>query len=222
MGLDQFAAAFRDALVDIDRDVALGVIRDARAAGTTPEDVVFRIVIPALDQRTWRVTDVEAMTLVQNFMTAQIAIEVTEDMIPRFAVAPQPAGRVVIGTAVGDLHTLGKRIVVGCLRANMIECTDLGESVRPERFVDEAVATGAEVIAISAMMVHTARDDDACLGVRRLLHERALEDRIKVIVGGAPFRFDPDLWRTVQADGWAEDGVSAAAAVSELIGRVHR
>jgi methanogenic corrinoid protein MtbC1 len=56
--------------------------------------------------------------------------------------------------------------------------------------------------------------------VRRLLHERGLEDRIRIVVGGAPYRFDPDMYRTVGADAWAADGVTAARVIVDLIKQV--
>jgi len=59
------------------------------------------------------------------------------------------------------------------------------------------------------MMVHTARGELGCLGVRRLLRERGLEGQIKLIVGGAPYRHDDKLFEVVQADAWAVNGVVA-------------
>jgi methanogenic corrinoid protein MtbC1 len=123
----------------------------------------------------------------------------------------------VIGTAMGDMHSLGKSIVSGCLKAQMFEVIDLGSSVPPERFVDEAVAHNAQVIGVSSMMVHTALGEDGCLGVRRILKERGLEDRIKLVVGGTPYSFDPELCQMVKADAWAQDGISAGKIISDLI-----
>jgi methanogenic corrinoid protein MtbC1 len=83
--------------------------------------------------------------------------------------------------------------------------------------VDAAVEHGARVIAISTMMVHTARGPGGCVGVRKLLQERGLEDRIKIAVGGAPFRFDPELYKVVGADTWAENGILAARVITALL-----
>jgi methanogenic corrinoid protein MtbC1 len=118
------------------------------------------------------------------------------------------------------MHSLGKRIVMGCLKALMVETIDLGVNVTAQRFVDEAVAHDAQVIAISAMMVHTATGDHGALEVRKLLHERGLEDRIRIIVGGAPYRFDGELFKHVGADAWASDGVSAGKVIVDLIREV--
>ena len=102
----------------------------------------------------------------------------------------------------------------------MIESTDLGVNVTAERFVDEAVARSSPIIAISAMMMHTATGVNGPLGVRKLLKERDLEDKIKIIVGGAPFRFDPELYKKVGADAVAHDGIATGKVISQLIKEV--
>jgi len=153
-------------------------------------------------------------------MAAQIAELTTQEVLTKFKYAPEIKGRVVIGTSQGDFHGLGKKIVTGCLKAHMIEVIDLGLDVTPERFVEESLAHEAQVIAISSMMVHTARGENGCLKVRQIVRERNLEGKIKIAVGGAPYRFDHDLYRTVQADGWAENGLEAAKLITELIKKV--
>jgi methylmalonyl-CoA mutase cobalamin-binding domain/chain len=153
-------------------------------------------------------------------MAAQIASEVVDEMVPHFTKAPEIIGRVIIGTSQGDFHGLGKRIVSGCLKAMMIDVTDLGLNVAPERFVDEAVAQDAQVIAISSMMIHTAKGDNGCRRVRQILKEQGLETRIRIAVGGAPYRFDPELYRTVGADAWADNGITAGRTITDLIREV--
>lgn len=234
MDLPQLITEFNEALFDTDRDQALRLVRTAVSEGITPEEVVFDVVIPALEQQSTVAEDGFELDLAQHFLTSQIAADVTEEMVSRFQQAPAfvgggpadvprsshtPAtlGRVVIGSAQGDLHTLGKRIVMSCLRAQLIECSDLGVNVPPERFVAEAAARNATVIAISAMMVHTARGEHGCLKVRQILKEQGLEGRIKIIVGGAPFRFDPLLYQRIQADAWAEDGIKAGKVITRLL-----
>jgi len=215
--LDAAIAAYNEAIIDTDRDRALQVVLEARAAGASPQDIIFKLIVPAIEQMIETVSEDPDANLAQHFLTASIGADITEKMLKELETSPAPVGCVVIGTAPGDFHSLGKRIVGGCLKALMYEVIDLGNSVSAQRFVDEAVAHGAQVIAVSAMMMHTARGDDGCLGVRRLLRERNLEGRIKLAAGGAPFRFDPNLYKAVGADGWAPDGVTAGKMVGELI-----
>jgi methanogenic corrinoid protein MtbC1 len=214
-------SAYREALLDTDRTRALKCVDDAVSAGTSPEDVVFRVVIPTIETMMDSVCQGTSISLAQHFMTAQISAEVVDSMIPRFRQRPGLAGQMVIGTSHGDFHGLGKTIVAGVLKAQMIGVIDLGLSVSAERFVDKAVEVGAEVIGISSMMVHTARGERGCLKVRALLRERGLEDRIKVVVGGAPYRFDHGLAQVVGADAWAEDAAAAAPVVRRLLQEAH-
>ena len=214
--IEETIKGYNEAIFDTDRDRALEVVHGALDSGMTPEDIVFKVVLPAMDRMTKAISETLDANLAQQYITAQIADSVVAEMIPKFKEAPHVAGRIVIGSAEGDLHSLGKRIVIGCLRARMIEVTDLGVNVSPETFVDEALAHDASVIGISAMMAHTARGPNGSLGVRRILKERGLEDRIKIVVGGAPYRFDDELYKTVQADAWAEDGVTAGGVIARL------
>lgn len=220
--LDKIIKEYNEAIYDTDRDRALLVVHKAVEQGLSPEEVVFEVVLPAMDLMIQAISENMDANLAQHFMSAQIADTVTAEMVAKFKKAPEVVGTVVIGTAQGDMHSLGKRIVIGCLKARMIDVTDIGVNAVPEHFVDEAVARNAEVIGISAMMVHTARGENGCLAVRRLLKERELEDKIRIIVGGAPYRFDEALYKTVQADAWALDGVSAAKVIAGLIREVRK
>jgi methanogenic corrinoid protein MtbC1 len=218
--LDRIVKAYNEAVFETDKEAAFEVVNAALATGITAEDIVFKVVIPAVEEMMSNITKDPDANLAQHFMTAQIAAEVTEKMLTKFKHPPQIIGRVVIGTAHGDLHSLGKRIVMGCLKAMMVDVTDLGVNVPAERFVDEALARDAQVIAVSAMMVHTATGEGGALKVRQILKERGLEKRIKLIVGGAPYRFDEHLYKAAGADAWAPDGVSASRVIVDLIKEV--
>ncbi|CAK0749060.1 Dimethylamine corrinoid protein [Azospirillaceae bacterium] len=218
--LEQVITAYNEAVFDTDRDRALTVIQEALNEGISPEDIVFKVVIPGIESMMKAISEDFDANLAQHFMTAQIAAQVTDEMLPRFATPPEIVGRVVLGTARYDLHSLGKRIVSGCLRSLMIEVVDLGVNVEAARFVDEAVAHQAEVIGISAMMMHTADGAEGCRRVRQILRERGLEHSIRIVVGGAPFRYDPELWQTVGADGWAPDGITAGRVIADLVRQV--
>ncbi len=218
--LSAIIQSYNEAVFETDKEAAFEVVHQALEEGITPEQVVFEVVIPAIEEMMSLITRDPDANLAQHFMTAQIASEVTEAMLKKFQRPPQSIGKVVMGTAFGDLHSLGKRIVMGCLRAMMVEVEDLGVNVPAERFVEAALEQQAQVIGISAMMVHTASGEDGCLKVREILKERGLEDRIKVVVGGAPYRFDEHLYQSVGADAWAVDGINAAKVMVALIKEV--
>ncbi len=211
---------YEQAVFDTDRQQALQVVEQALKIGMTPEEIVFEVVVPAIEDSISAVSVRRYTNLAQHFMASQIAAEVTEQMVPLFSQTPEMLGRMVIGTAAGDFHGLGKRIVSGCLKAQMVEVFDLGLNVPAERFVEQAVTEGAGVIGISSMMVHTACSENGPQEVRRILRERGLEDRIRIIVGGAPYNHDDELYHTVQADAWARNGVAAGPVVMRLLEEV--
>lgn len=215
--LDTIVQAYTEAVFDTDKEAAFRVVDEALAGGISAEDIVFKVVIPAVELMMAAITKDPDANLAQHFMTAQISSEVTERMLSLFHRPPETLGRVVIGTAYGDLHSLGKRIVSGCLKAMMVDVVDLGVNVPAESFVEEAIRCDAQVIAISSMMVHTATGEQGSVGVRRLLRERGLEGRFKLVVGGAPYRFDEQLYKRVGADAWAPDGISAGKVIVTLL-----
>ncbi|WP_446808718.1 cobalamin B12-binding domain-containing protein [Methylomonas sp. 2BW1-5-20] len=215
--LEAYIQSYNEAVFETDKQAALDVVNRALNDGLSPEDIVFKLVIPAVElMMTFIEKDPDA-NLAQHFMTAQIAADVTEKMLEKFSKPPEMIGRVVIGAAYGDLHSLGKRIVTGCLKSLMVDVIDLGTNVSAEKFVEAAIAEDAQVIAVSAMMVHTATSEKGSLGVRALLKQHGLEHKIKLAVGGAPYRFDPELYAKVGADAWAPDGVTAAKVIVDLI-----
>lgn len=218
--LDQIIAAYNEAIYDTDRERALAIIRKAVDQGVLPEEIIFQVVVPAIERMLAAVSQNMDANLAQHFLASQIASEVVDEMLPLFQQPPEKVGTMVIGTSRGDFHGLGKRIVSGCLKLRMIEIIDLGLNVTPERFVDAALEHGAQVIGISSMMVHTARGSEGCLAVRRILRERNLEQQLKIIVGGAPYRFDAELYQAVEADAWAEHGVAAGPVIIDLIREV--
>jgi methanogenic corrinoid protein MtbC1 len=92
-------------------------------------------------------------------------------------------GKVVIGTVRGDIHDIGKNIVITLLRGSGFEVIDLGVDVPAEKFVATLKQTGAKVLGLSALL------NLAYPEMKRVVDEVAqagLRDRVKIIIGGAP------------------------------------
>jgi 5-methyltetrahydrofolate--homocysteine methyltransferase len=121
------------------------------------------------------------------------------------------AGTVVLGSVRGDLHDIGKNLVGIMLAGAGFDVVDLGNDVAPERFVDAACERGASVIGLSALLTTTM---PVMKNVVELVKARGLQDRIKVIVGGAPVS---DAWaRQIGADAYGYDAASAVERVRAL------
>jgi trimethylamine corrinoid protein len=124
----------------------------------------------------------------------------------------QARGKVVIGTVEGDLHDIGKTIVVSLLRANGFEVNDLGRDVPVDRFIQEAEAFEADVIGTSALLTTTMSVQKELV---EKLEEKGLKGKYKTIVGGAPVT---ERWaKRIGADAYAADATDGVRKIKELL-----
>ncbi|MEG1537633.1 MAG: cobalamin-dependent protein [Clostridiales bacterium] len=122
-------------------------------------------------------------------------------------------GTVILGTAPGDMHEIGKNIVVTVLTADGFDVIDLGKNVPAIEFVNKAVENDADIIGVSALMTTTM---PGATEVIQLLKDKGLYGKYKVIVGGAPT--NPNWAKTIGADGWSESAAEAVVLVNNLMG----
>ncbi|NLN19719.1 MAG: cobalamin-binding protein [Firmicutes bacterium] len=126
----------------------------------------------------------------------------------------KPVGKVVIGTVKGDLHDIGKKLVVMMLQGAgfEFEVVDLGIDVAPEKFTAAVVEHQPDLLGMSALLTTTM---PAMAETIRLLEESGLRDKVKVIVGGAPVT---DVYaKQIGADGYAPDAGSAVDVAKSLV-----
>ncbi|PKK88894.1 MAG: cobalamin-binding protein [Candidatus Wallbacteria bacterium HGW-Wallbacteria-1] len=205
------------ALCMLDESRACDVIHRGLDNGFSPEDLLIKIVIESIDRMNESLLVDQEINLAQHYLSARISENMAMLLLAKFPSGGDSPGCIVLGTSIGDYHGLGKKIVAGCLRAHLFQVIDAGTHVSPEQFVDLAITHNAQIIGISSMMAHTAIGPEGALGVRKILQEQGLESRIKIMVGGAPYRFDRELYRRVQADGWGENGLAAVETARRLI-----
>lgn len=123
------------------------------------------------------------------------------------------AGRIVIGTVKGDLHSIGKDIVIMMMKAAGLEILDLGVDVSADRFVQAVEENSANVLGISALMTTTIQEQKKIID---LLEEKGLRSRVKVIVGGAPLS---EEWAVkIGADAYAADAIAGVKKIKAMLG----
>jgi 5-methyltetrahydrofolate--homocysteine methyltransferase len=133
---------------------------------------------------------------------------------PLFLGGEMPTqGKVVIGTVKGDLHDIGKNLVGIMLKGAGYEVIDVGSDVAADVFVDAAEAQGASVVGLSALLTTTMT---GMKEVVELVKARGLQDKIKVIVGGAPL--SKAFADEIGADAYGYDAGNAVELVKELAG----
>ncbi len=123
-------------------------------------------------------------------------------------------GKVLIGTVQGDIHDIGKNIVIALLKVNGFDVIDIGRDIASTDFVDKAVELGVEVIGLSGLLTTSLpmmRD------IIQMLDEDGVRDQYKVIIGGGPT--SQDYADDIGADGYGDTAYSAVELCNQLLGK---
>jgi len=138
-----------------------------------------------------------------------------EQLRPVLSQSDAPAaGKYLIGTVEGDVHDLGKNIVIMMLEANGWEVTDLGIDVSPEQFCKAVEEGDFDIVGMSALLTFTAPKLDETI---KALQSAGLRRKIKVMIGGAPTR--QDYADEIGADAYAKNAAEAVRKSTILVGK---
>lgn len=195
---------------------------DAKAAKETAEKAVA--------------TNVDPMKLVQGFMMPAMAevgrrFECHDCFVPELLLAAramkaaleplrpllagkstETAGRVVIGTVIGDLHDIGKNLVIALLEGAGFEVTDLGVNVPPGMFVESIRKSKPQIVAMSALLTTTM---PAMKTTVDAMKQAGVRGQVKIIIGGAPIT--QQYANEIGADGYSETASGAVALAKAVI-----
>jgi len=121
-------------------------------------------------------------------------------------------GTIVMGTVKGDLHDIGKNLVIMMMEGAGFRIIDLGVDVKIEDLVDTVKKEEADVLGLSALLTTTMPEMQKVI---EALEEAGLRNQLKVIVGGAPI--DQRFADKIGADGFGADAVDAVQLARELV-----
>lgn len=203
--MDALTNRMLDALLSVNRVEVRSILFSPPANLLSPMERIEALVVPALDTigRKWEDGEV---ALTQVYMAGRICEDLVEEMLPLNDENRFSKPKTAIAT-LEDYHTLGKRIVLSTLRASGFDLMNYGR-VSVDQLVKNVINDQIRILLISVLMLPSAiRVKD----VRKLLDEKQYP--VRIIVGGAPFRFDPHLWQEVGADA---SGLSASETVGIL------
>ena len=202
------------AVVAGDIDTAEGLTKEAIEQNIPVNDILNRGLVPGLRQvgELFEKGEYYLPELIVSGDAVARALEYLEPMMGKGGASYM--GRYLIGTVQGDVHDLGKNIVIMMLRGNGWEVTDLGVDIPPEEFCSAVSSGDYHIVGMSSLLTMTmpnvARTIDA-------LKAAGLRDRVKIMVGGAPTT--PEWAVQIGADAHAKDGPMAAIAAAKLVGK---
>jgi len=211
--LSSLMSALRGAVIDGDARSTAALTAQALAEGTDPQRLVDEALIPAMDEAGRRFESGEFF--VPELLVSARALKASQALITPLLAGGAMAtrGRVAIGTIKGDMHDIGKNLVVALLQGGGFEVIDLGTDVPAARFVSAARDERADIIGLSALLTTTMLQMKATV---KALEDAGVRGSVKIIVGGAPVtkRFADEIG----ADGYADNAASALALARQLTG----
>jgi len=202
-----------DAILTGNAKVSKEVTQQALAAGADPQDLVQKYMIPAMDEvgRRYEANEYFVPELLISARAMKASLEFIRPLLA--ARGSEPVGRVVIGTVKGDLHDIGKNLVIALLEGAGYEVLDLGVNVQPGQFVRKIQEKKPQIVAMSALLTTTM---PAMRTTIEAIKKAGIRDGVKIIIGGAPI--SQKYAEEIGADGYSETAGAAVALAKQMMG----
>jgi 5-methyltetrahydrofolate--homocysteine methyltransferase len=204
--------AIRTAIIEGNAQLITNSIEVLLQQGVKPDEMLYGTMIPALVE-VGELFEKGEYYLPEMLVSAHVMKMGLELLRPLLVGASaKPLAKVALGTVKGDIHDIGKNLVMMMLEGGGFEIVDLGVDVTPEQFV-QAAREGAQVIGLSGMLSTTI---PAMPAVIQALQAAGLRSKVKVIIGGAPVT--EEYAHKIGADGYAADAGKAVKQAKALLG----
>ena len=130
-----------------------------------------------------------------------------------FSLDQQSAGTILMGTVRGDLHDIGKNLVSMMMEGAGFTMIDLGVDITADAFVEKVKESGADILAMSALLSTTMPGMKEAI---EALQNAGLREKVKVMIGGAPV--SESFAGQIGADSYAPDAGSAVIEAKKILG----
>jgi methanogenic corrinoid protein MtbC1 len=199
------------ALADLEEETALNMVDSKLAAGEDATAIMdaCRTGMVEVGKR----YEAGEYFISDLMMAGEILKQVTGKITPYLkGDTTEPKGKVVAGTVKGDIHDIGKDIVVAMLKSNNFDVTDLGVDVPPDKFVQALKDTGASVLSLSGLLTVAF---DGMKETVQAVEAAGLRDKVKVMVGGGPVT--DKVREYTGADAWGADAQAAVTLANQWV-----
>ena len=199
-----------DAIIKGDQNTAVKITKEAIQEGLVPKKILSDGLIAGMDVigARFKKNEVYIPEVLIAARAMKMAMEILAPELVRTGV--KPIGKFMIGTVQGDLHDIGKNLVGMMLKGAGFEVIDVGVDVTAEKFVEQAKASGAQVIGLSALLTTTMPGMEKTITAMKEAGVKA-----KIIIGGAPVtQAHADK---IGADGYGADAASAVDIIKKLV-----
>ena len=207
------AADLVNTLADLEEEEVLKIVKDKLGAGEDPLKILddarkgMEIVGKRFADSEYFIPDL--------VYSGEILKAVTELVKPKMAdaVKIKKLGKVVFGTVAGDIHDIGKDIVVFMLDVNGFEVHDLGVDVPAQKFVEKIKESGAPIVGLSGFL---ALAFDSMKETIEAIKDAGLRDKVKVMIGGG--QITEEIKRYTGADAYGKDAMAGVTLAKKWVG----
>lgn len=207
----------RESILEAEEEKADRVLKEVESRGLDPLELLNEGFIPTINEMGEQFST-GRIFLPELILSAEVMKYVTDrisQLLPAEEGVNRTKGVVVIGTVEGDVHDIGKTLVVTILGIHGYKVLDLGRDVSLDTFVETAREHRADIVATSTLLTTTMQKQKE---LEKALKDAGIRDAVKTIVGGAPVT---KRWADrIGADGYGEDALDAVVQIDRLLGRV--
>lgn len=200
------------AIADLEEDEALRLTKEKLDSGEDPHLILAecRNGIELVGKRFGE----GKYFLPELIYSGEIFKEITKIIMPELKkdVQVKRLGKVIIGTVAGDIHDIGKDIVVFMLDVSGFEVYDLGVDVPPQKFIDKIKETNAPIVGLSGFLTLAF---DSMKETVEAIKSAGLRDKVKIMIGGG--QIDKEINKYADADAFGRDAMAAVSLVKEWI-----
>ena len=200
-------------LADLKEEEALKIVADRLGAGEEPLKILDD-ARQAMEIVGKRFADSEYF-IPDLVYSGEILKSINELVKPKLVRAGEAkrVGKVVFGTVAGDIHDIGKNIVVFMLDVNGFEVYDLGVDVPAQAFIDKIKESGAPIVGLSGFL---SLAFDSMKETVEAINAAGLRDRVKVMIGGG--QISEEIKKYTGADAYGQDAMAGVALAKKWSG----
>lgn len=202
-------------IVDADEEGLLKAVKNALDLGVSPGDIItkglgagLKIVGDKYESGEFWLTNIVACAEIVD----KVSKELLEPEIVKRKEVRESLGKVVIGTVEGDVHDIGKSIVIAMLVAEGFEVFDIGKDAPTKAFIDKVKEVDADVVGASAMLTSTALKQEE---LANALKKEGLIGKVQYIIGGVAASKE---WAEEIGASYALSGIETPKVIKKILG----
>ena len=210
--MSETLSALSMAIIEGKLDKIVELTQDALEDGLNAKQILDQGLMPGMDHvgAEFKAGNMFVPEVLRSARAMQASMAVIKPLLAE--TGAKMTGKILLGTVKGDLHDIGKNLVVMMCEGAGFEVKDLGKDVGPEAFVEAVKAFEPDVVGMSALLTTTMRAMEHTI---KALEEAGVRDKVKIMIGGAPVT--QAFSDQIGADGYASNAASAAELAKKFV-----